>query len=96
MPGRVEQGQAHTRIVDDRVFGIDGDATSFFQRVGIEERVAMIDAAKPTHFAGHVEHRFGEGGLARIHVGEHARDDLLHHAPVGRWKSAGQCPTSPS
>ena len=56
----------------------------------------MIDAAKPTHFAGHVEHRFGEGGLARIHVGEHARDDLLHHAPVGRWKSAGQCPTSPS
>ena len=59
------------------LFGKDGDATRFFQRVGVQKGVLVIHPAQAAGHTGAVEHGFRQGGLAGVHMGQNAQYDLF-------------------
>ena len=67
------------------LFGEDGDSAGLFQRVGVQKGVLVVHAAQLSDGTGAVEHGFGEGGLAGVHMGEDAHHQLFpirfHGAP---------------
>ena len=89
--GGVEQGESEAAVFHKRLMGRDGDATRFFERAGVEEGVTVVDAAEFTDFTGAVEQRFGERGLARVHMRHDSRHDSFHCLPsvFGRPGRAG-------
>ena len=60
------------------LFGEDGDAPVTLDAVGIQKGIAVVHAAQLSKNAGAVEHGLGEGGFARIHVGDNADTKLFH------------------
>ena len=59
------------------LLGKNSDPTGFFQRVCVQKSVLVIHAPQFADRAGTVEHGFRKGGLARVHMGQNADDQLL-------------------
>ena len=85
MARRVQQGDFQLAQGEHGLFGENCDAALPLQRVGIEKGVAMIDPAQPAQLAAGVEHGLGEGGLARVDMGENA-----HRNPFFRLRHCSQ------
>ena len=85
MAGGVQQGEVGVPCAQQGLFGEDGDAAGLFQRVGVQKGVLVVHAAQLSDGTGAVEHGFGEGGLAGVHMGEDAHHQLFpirfHGAP---------------
>ena len=77
MAGGIQQGEVGVSCRQQGLFGKDGDAARLFQRVGVEKGVLMVHAAQLPDGTGAVEHGFGKGGLAGVHMGEDAHHQLL-------------------
>ena len=77
MAGGVQQGEVGIPCAQQSLFGEDGDAAGLFQRVGVQKGVLVIHAAQLADRAGTVEHGFRKGGLARVHMGQNAQNDML-------------------
>ena len=63
-----------------RLLGEDGDAPFSFHGVVVQIGGAVVYATAGAEPARQVQKGFGEGGLARIHVGEDADGELFLHA----------------
>ena len=85
VPRRIDEGDRQIAGSDDGGLGEYRDASRPLHRVGVEERIAVIDAAEPADLPRTVEQRFGQRGLARVHMSQNARDDVLFHSvhPIG-------------
>ena len=85
VPRRIDEGDRQIAGSDDGGLGEYRDASRPLHRVGVEERIAVIDAAEPANLPRTVEQRFGQRGLARVHMSQNARDDVLFHIvhPIG-------------
>ena len=85
VPRRIDEGDRQIAGSDDGGLGEYRDASRPLHRVGVEERIAVIDAAEPANLPRTVEQRFGQRGLARVHMSQNARDDVLFHSvhPIG-------------
>ena len=70
----VQKGQVGVPGRQQGLFGKDGDAALFFQRVRVQKGVLVIDPPQLPDGSGAVEHGFGKGGLARVYMGEDAHD----------------------
>ena len=77
MAGGIQQGEVGVSCRQQGLFGKDGDAARLFQRVGVEKGVLVVHAAQFPDGTGAVEHGFGKGGLAGVHMGEDAHHQLL-------------------
>ena len=77
MAGGIQQGEVGVSCCQQGLFGKDGDAACLFQRVGVEKGVLVVHAAQFPDGTGAVEHGFGKGGLAGVHMGEDAHHQLL-------------------
>ena len=73
----VQQGDVGIARCEQGLFGKDGDATLFFQRVGVQKGVLVIHPAQAAGHTGAVEHGFRQGGLAGVHMGQNAQYDLF-------------------
>ena len=73
----VQQGDVGIARCEQGLFGKNGDATRFFQRVGVQKGVLVIHPAQAAGHTGAVEHGFRQGGLAGVHMGQNAQYDLF-------------------
>ena len=76
--GGVQPGDGRPPRREQRLLGEDGDAPGPLEAVGVQEGVLVVHPAQPADGPGAVEHRLGQGGLARVDVGQHP-----HHQPLG-------------
>ena len=77
MAGSVQQGDIRAACRQQCLLGKNSDPTGFFQRVCVQKGVLVIHAAQLADRAGTVEHGFRKGGLARVHMGQNAQNDML-------------------
>ena len=77
MAGGVQQGDVRAARRQQRLLGKNGDAARLFQRVGIQKGVLVVHAAQLADGTGAVEHGLREGGLAGVHMGQDAQNDLF-------------------
>src|SRR5699024_10329404 len=81
-PVQLEQG----------LFGKYGDAPGPFQAVGVQKGVPVVHTAQAADGPGAVQHRFGQGGLARVHMGQHPHHQafcrVLHGRPPYKMLAA--------
>ena len=77
MAGGVQQCDIRIARRQQGLLGKDGDAARFFKRVGIQKGILVIHAAQLADRAGAVEHGFRKGGLAGVHMGKDAQNDLF-------------------
>ena len=73
MPRCIQKRHLYIRQLQGRHLGENGDAAFLLHPVGIQVRVPLIHPAQLPYASGAVQHPFGQGGLARIHVGQHAQ-----------------------
>ncbi len=76
----VEDRELHIAHAHHRRLSVDGDAARAFDRVGVEERVAMVHTAEFARGARGIQQRFGQGGLACIHMRHDSRYNPLHRS----------------
>ena len=74
----VQQGDLHILQGQHRLLGKDGDAPLPFQSVGVQKGVGMVHPPQPPQRPAPVEQRLAEGGLARVHVGQYSKGELVH------------------
>ena len=74
---RVEQAEKAVSQWHDGLLGEDGDAALPLETVGVKKAVAVVDSAEGFQFSGEKEHRLGQGGLSRVHMGEDAQDGVV-------------------
>ena len=77
MAGSVQQGDIRAACRQQCLLGKNSDPTGFFQRVCVQKGVLVIHAPQFADRAGTVEHGFRKGGLARVHMGQNAQNDML-------------------
>ena len=70
MPRRVEQRHRALRQRQHRLLGKDRNAALALQRVRIQKGVAVVNAAEAADGTAAIKHRLGQGGLARIDMGQ--------------------------
>ena len=77
MAGGIQQCDIRIARRQQGLLGKDGDAARFFKRVGIQKGILVIHAAQLADRAGAVEQGFRKGGLAGVHMGKDAQNDLF-------------------
>ena len=77
MAGSVQQGDIRAACRQQCLLGKNSDPTGFFQRVCVQKGILVIYAPQFADRAGTVEHGFRKGGLARVHMGQNAQNDML-------------------
>ena len=82
----VEEGEGDSGAFEGGGAHEDGDAAFFFDLIGVEEGVAVVDATGGADDAGGFEDGFGEGGLAGVDVSDDADDSAFHwnFGPFGK------------
>ena len=96
----VQQGKIGIARREEGLLGENGNAARLFQRVGVQKGILMVHATQLADGAGAVEQGLGKGGLAAVHMGQNADDQLLvllFHAAASltvRWRSAQQRPAA--
>ena len=78
MAGGVQQLDPRVPGGEGGLLRIDGDAPLPLLDVGIQEGVPVVHPAQLADGAALVEQGLGEGGLASVHVGQDAQDQLFH------------------
>ena len=76
----VQQGELPLPPAQPGLLGEDGDAPLPLLLLGIQKGVAVVHPAQPAHRPGAVQHRLGQGGFARVHMGQHPDGQPLHLA----------------
>ena len=74
----VQQGQLQRRGADHRLLGKHGDAPGPLDGIGIQKGVPVIHPAHFSDGAARVEQRLGQGGFARVHMGQHTCTNSFH------------------
>ena len=72
MPGGIDQSQGSLFPGEAGFLGKDGDAPFLFHAVGIQKGIPVVHTALFAHGAAEVQHGFGQGGLAGVHMGGQA------------------------
>lgn len=72
-------------MFNQRLVREDRDASRLLQGIGVQKRIAVIYSPQFADLTGTVEQRLGQRGLARVHMSQNARDDVLFHSvhPIG-------------
>ena len=86
--GRVQQVYAHALPGQPHTAGLNGYAPPLFHGQAVRMRGALIHAPGLADRAAKQEHLFGEGRLARVHVGEDADISDVHICVQIRSRSA--------
>ena len=73
----VQQGKIGIARREEGLLGENGNTARLFQRVGVQKGILMVHPAQLADGAGAVEQGFGKGGLAAVHMGQNADDQLL-------------------
>ena len=79
MSRRIEQGDRRLRQRKLRLLGENRDPAFALERERIQKSIPMIDTAELFQRARLKQHRFRQGGLARINVRQDADDKSLHN-----------------
>ena len=79
MSRRIEQGDGRLRQRKLRLLGENRDPAFALERERIQKSIPMIDTAELFQRARLKQHRFRQGGLARINVRQDADDKSLHN-----------------
>ena len=77
MPRRIQPVDGITRQLEAGLAGEDRDAPLPLHGIRVQEGILMIHPPQGSDSPGAVEHLFGQGGLACIHMGQNA-DGLAH------------------
>ena len=78
MAGSVHQDEPLLPQRQNRLLGKDRNAPLPLQRIRVQKGIPVIHPAHLFNCAAAVEHPLGEGGLARIHMGQYASDQIFH------------------
>lgn len=81
MPRSVDEHEARIPMLDHRLRREDGDAALALDCIGIQVRVAVIDASAGADLPRVEEHCLGKRGLTCIHMRQDADNCLLHAFP---------------
>ena len=95
MPRGVQQGDPGIPLVKNRLLGKNRDAPAPFQAVGVQECVLVIHPAQTPDAARPVEQGLGQGGFARVHMGQYPHHQLfflLFHLQRGPLTAAAPPP----
>ena len=76
----IQQRQGGVRQRQPRLLGKDGDPPAALQRVVVQKGVPVVHPPGPPQRPGAVQHRFGQGGFAAVHVRQQACAEILLHA----------------
>ena len=76
----IQQRQGGVRQRQPRLLGKDGDPPAALQRVVVQKGVPVVHPPGPPQCPGAVQHRFGQGGFAAVHVRQQACAEILLHA----------------
>ena len=82
MPRSVDEHEARITMLDHYLRREDGDAALALDCIGIQVRVAVIDASAGADLSRVEEHCLGKRGLTCIHVRQDADNCLLHAFPL--------------
>ena len=74
----VQEGHRQVGGLKDSLLGEDGDAPGPLQGVSVQIGIPVVHPAQLLDGPGGVEQGFGQGGLARVHVGQDADDKSFH------------------
>ena len=77
MAGGVQQGDGHGLQGEHRLFGEDGDAPLPLLGVGVQKGVPVVHPAQAAQLAAGVQKSLGQGGLARVHMGQNAHSQMF-------------------
>ena len=72
--GRIQEGEIEVPVGKNGLLGKDGDAPFLFLGVGIQPGVPVVHPPLAAQGAGDKEQGFGQGGLARVHMGDETDD----------------------
>ena len=75
--GGVQQDHGAPRQFKARLLGEDRNPPLALQAVGVKKAVPMIHTPQLFQFSGTKQHGLGQGGLPRVHMGQHADHSLL-------------------
>ena len=75
--GGVQQGDGHGLQGEHRLFGEDGDAPLPLLGVGVQKGVPVVHPAQAAQLAAGVQKSLGQGGLARVHMGQNAHSQMF-------------------
>ena len=90
MTGRVQQREHPAAVLEHRLLGKYSYPSLTFEPVRIQIAVAPINTPEFFCFAGDVEHRFRERGLARVNMRQHPDSNISFVFHVGYFNSLGQ------
>ena len=82
VPGGVNQSDIGFFPGQAGFLGEDRDAAFLLHLPGIQPCIPVVDPALPAYGAGKIQHGFGQGGLAGVHMGRQADDQLLRHPGI--------------
>ena len=77
VPRRVEQIYRGVLKGHDGLLGENGDAPGPLQLMSVQEAVPVVYPAQLFYFSREVQHRFGQSGLSRVHMGQQSDTDML-------------------
>ena len=74
----VHQGELQVLQREHRLLGKDGDAPLPLQGLGVQKGIGVVHPPQLPQGAAGIEEGLGQGGLARIHMGQDAQGQLVH------------------